>query len=89
MRQLADIVATIEIDNPGAADNFGRQIDKLAGLLARNPKIGRITRKSDFRVFPVDPFPYLVFYRVLSDREGIMIYRVRHMARKQDWRRGR
>lgn len=89
MRQLADIVATIERDNPSAADDFGRYVDKFAGLLSRNPQIGRTTRNSDFRVFPLDRFPYLVFYRVLSDRDGIMIYRVRHMARKQDWRKGR
>jgi plasmid stabilization system protein ParE len=89
MRQLAEIVAAIEQDNPGAAHDFGRHVEELAGLLSRNPMIGRATRSSDFRVFPLNRFPYLVFYRVLSDRDGIMIYRVRHMARKQNWRTGR
>jgi plasmid stabilization system protein ParE len=89
MRQLADVVATIEKENPRAAENFGRHMDRLAGLLAHNPMIGRATRNSDFRVFPLERFPYLVFYRILSDREGVMIYRVRHMARDQDWRTGR
>ena len=49
--------------------------------------MGRRTDIESVRVFAVKPYPYLIFYREAPD--GITILRVRHMARKDDWRTGR
>jgi plasmid stabilization system protein ParE len=59
----------------------------LTTLISRHPAIGRRTDLADVRVFAVRPYPYLIFYR--EEPGGITILRVRHMARKEDWRTGR
>jgi plasmid stabilization system protein ParE len=87
LRQIAEIIETISGDAPGAANAFARRVETLSSLLARHPAIGRPTDLAGVRVFAARPYPYLIFYREESD--GITVLRVRHMARQEDWRRGR
>jgi plasmid stabilization system protein ParE len=68
---------------------FTERTETLASLLARHPTIGRRTDLSGVRVFAIRPYPYLLFYRSEPDDSGITVLRVRHMARKEDWRTGR
>lgn len=39
LRQIADIIATIEKDDPGAAAKFALRIETVTGLLARHPML--------------------------------------------------
>ena len=77
----------LEEDAPEVASAFSRRVETLASLLARHPAIGRRTDLTAVRVFAVRPYPYLIFYR--EETDGITVLRVRHMARKEDWRTGR
>ena len=83
-----EIAERIHQDNPRAAAAFARRVDALAALLARHPEDGRKTNLSPVRVMPLRPYPYLLFYQP-AEAGGIVILRVRHMARKEDWRTGR
>jgi len=76
---LADIWFYIALDNPDAADGLIDKIEQQSGLLARNPKLGRVRPElmEDLRSFPIGN--YVVFYR--PEPEGIEIVRVVHGAR--------
>jgi len=87
LAQIAEIIETIAEGAPEVAGALSRRMETLAALLARHPAIGRRTDLADVRVFALRPYPYLIFYR--EEPGGIMILRVRHMARKEDWRTGR
>jgi plasmid stabilization system protein ParE len=39
--------------------------------------------------FPTIAYPYLVFYRWDEEKDEVTILRVRHAARRGDWRKGR
>jgi plasmid stabilization system protein ParE len=81
--QLDDVVAYIAQDSPHAAGNVARHIRRTADLLGHVPKMGRLTNEGDARVVVVPRYPYLVFYRVLEDRDLVRIVRVRHAARQR------
>lgn len=85
--QIAEAVAHIQRDDPGAASGFAVRMERLASLLSRHPEIGRATDMPGVRVMPTQPYPYLMFYKLAGD--GITVLRVRHMARREDWRTGR
>ena len=87
LAQIAEILDTIADDSPEAAGKLSRRIEALTALVVRHPAIGRRTDLADVRVIALRPYPYLIFYRERPD--GITILRVRHMARKEDWRTGR
>jgi len=52
------------------------RIEKLTALLLRHPSMGRRTDLANVRVFPLGPYPYLIFYRVEPGSDGITILRV-------------
>jgi plasmid stabilization system protein ParE len=88
--QLDEILETIAVDEPRAAAGFAHRIEALTALLERHPEMGRTTDLGSVRVFSTRPYPYLLFYRAASSSgDGIIVLRIRHMARKEDWHRGR
>ena len=89
LAQISEILAFLAEDSPQTASRFLQRTEALASLLARHPTIGRRTDLPDVRVFAIRPYPYLIFYRPEPDESGITVLRVRHMARKEDWRTGR
>ena len=89
LAQIADIIATIAVDDPPTAGAFSRRIETLATLVARHPSIGRQTNLAGVRVLPTKPYPYLFFYQANLTGTGITVLRVRHMSRNDDWRSGR
>ena len=89
IRQIVEAVDRIARDDPFTAERFSEHVEELDQLLSRHPDIGRNTNVRGVRVFPAKPYPYLVFYRRKGEDIGIEIIRVRHMARRQDWRTGR
>lgn len=88
IRQIDEAIEKIARDDPFTAERFSAHLHELGELILHHPDIGRKTNVRGVRVFPAKPYPYLVFYRSKSD-VGVEIIRVRHMARKQNWRTGR
>jgi toxin ParE1/3/4 len=82
LAQLDEIFAYIAKDNETAAKAVVDRIDALVRLLGKYPTIGRATDKEGVRVIGVRRYPYLVFYKILSDRDEVRILRVRHTARR-------
>ncbi|HEX5846315.1 MAG TPA: type II toxin-antitoxin system RelE/ParE family toxin [Rhodoplanes sp.] len=81
LAQLEDIFAYIAKDNPAAAAALARRIETLALLLGQHPAIG-LTDKEGVRVMSIRPYPYVLFYKVLADRDEVRILRIRHTARR-------
>jgi toxin ParE1/3/4 len=79
--QLAQIHAHITAENPAAADKVIERIERVAALLGEQPNIGHKLRHRSERMFPVTPYPYLIFYRLADG--GVHITRVRHAARRR------
>jgi plasmid stabilization system protein ParE len=83
LQQLQDIVAYIRAESPQAAERFGRRVDEIARLLAEHPRAGRPANRPRVHVLPLSPFPYLLYYQLLSGRDEVRIIRVRHGARRR------
>jgi plasmid stabilization system protein ParE len=62
-----------------AASAVVRRIRSASQLLAKYPGLGRATDMAGVRVFPIVPFPYLIYYRVSDD--ALEIVHVRHGRR--------
>ena len=54
----------------------------VASLLSLRPGIGRMTQKPGVQIVSCMPFHYLLFYKLLQDRDEIRIIRLRHMSRQ-------
>jgi toxin ParE1/3/4 len=79
--QLAEILATIEAENPKAAAKVATRIHRSVERVAAFPFSSRATSHPGVRVLPTLPYPYLVFYEVDERAQEVRILRVRHMAR--------
>jgi addiction module RelE/StbE family toxin len=80
--ELNDIHDHIAKDNPAAANAVIWRIEQVVGRLADFPNMAREIDPSGVRVFPVGPFPYLIFYEV---QDGVLIVRnVRHGHRARE-----
>jgi toxin ParE1/3/4 len=77
------------VDDPRAAQSILRRIETLTALLAKHPSIGRSTKYRNTRVLSALPYPYLIFYSVDVRRDEVIVLRVRHMARRENWTEGR
>ncbi|WP_426412292.1 type II toxin-antitoxin system RelE/ParE family toxin [Bradyrhizobium ganzhouense] len=62
-----------------AASVVVRRIRSASQLLAKYPGLGRATDMTSVRVFPIVPFPYLIYYRVTDDT--LEVVHVRHGRR--------
>ena len=81
LSDLDEIFSYIARDNPRAATRLVTRIEQVAELIAGQPYIGTVTRKSNFRRFPVGN--YLIVYEIRSDE--VIIQYVRHSARRRPW----
>jgi plasmid stabilization system protein ParE len=80
-RDLAEIETYISMDNPEAAKAVAARLRKAFELITDRPEIGRSTKFSSIREWSVTGLPYVIPYRVRSDR--IEILRVWHTSRKR------
>lgn len=69
-------------DDRAAASAFLSRIDEITSLLSQRPGIGRKTSRLGYQVVGLRPYRYLMFYKVLPERDEIRVVRIRHMSRK-------
>jgi len=69
-------------DDVAAAKAFMMRVEAISSLRSQRPGVGRRTRKSGVQVVGLLPYRYLMFYKMLPERDEIRIIRVRHMRRK-------
>jgi toxin ParE1/3/4 len=81
LADLDEIFAYIAQDNPPAAARLAARIEEVAARIAEVPYMGEVTRKSNFRRFPVGN--YLIVYEVGQDE--VVIHYIRHGARRRPW----
>jgi len=81
LAQLDDIYDYIAADDLAVAAAVIRRIESIVFLIGRFPAMGRPTGLADIRAMSARPYPYVIFYKVMSERDEIRILRVRHMAR--------
>jgi toxin ParE1/3/4 len=79
--ELNDIADYIARDNPTAAKAVVARIEEVFERIKDFPEIARVADASGIRIFPVRPFPYLVFY--IIEQDEIIIRNVRHGARRR------
>jgi toxin ParE1/3/4 len=82
LAQLERILAYIEAENPAGATAVADRIGGLTSLLSEHPAMGRPTSQEGVRILSVPRYPYVVFYRVLYEKDEIRVIRVRHAARR-------
>lgn len=87
--QIEEIRAYVAVENRRVAEAIVRRIETVAHLLAHHPAIGRRTSLRNVRVFNALPYPHLVFYKFDDEHDEVTVLRVRHAARRENWREGR
>ena len=77
-RDLADIVAFVARDKPGAARRVGEKIFAAAQGLTTMPQRGRARFGTELRELVLSPLPYILRYSI--EGEDVLITAVRHGA---------
>ena len=79
VRDLVELRAYIETDNPGAAADIAKRILQSTGRLLRHPEVGRPGRLRGTRELVIARTRYFIPYRIQRDR--IELLRVIHGRR--------
>jgi toxin ParE1/3/4 len=80
LAQIDEVLTYIEARSPQGASHARDRIAALIALLQAHPYAGRPTTRAYVRRLPVNPYPYLIDYRVTATE--IVIMRFRHAARR-------
>jgi toxin ParE1/3/4 len=80
LAQIDQVLTYIETRSPQGATRLRDRVLALTMLLQEQPHVGRATSRSNVRRLPVNPYSYLIDYRVTSTE--IIIMRFRHAARR-------
>ncbi|MCA1467567.1 MULTISPECIES: type II toxin-antitoxin system RelE/ParE family toxin [unclassified Bradyrhizobium] len=80
LAQIDQVLTYIEVRSPQGAGHVRDRIVALIALLENYPYAGRTTTRAYVRRLPVNPYPYLIDYRVTATE--IVIMRFRHAARR-------
>jgi toxin ParE1/3/4 len=80
LRQLDEVLDYIEIHNTHGARHVRDRIHAIIALLSLNPLTGQATDRTGQRRMVINPYPYVMFYRV--NRDEIVDQRIRHTARQ-------
>lgn len=78
--QIDEVLTYIEAHSPQGAGHLRDRIVALIALLQDHPHAGRQTTRAYVRRLAVNPYPYLMDYRVTETE--IVIMRFRHAARR-------
>ena len=82
-KQVDLIYRYIAKNNPAAAQRVVDRIYEIAEHVRANPGGGRATTVRGLRMFVVNPYPYLVFFRDLPSQNEVRIVRVFHAAQRR------
>jgi plasmid stabilization system protein ParE len=80
LAQIDQVLTYIDARSPQGATHVRDRIVALIALLGDHPYAGRQTTRAYVRRLPVNPYPYLIDYRVAETE--IVIMRFRHAARR-------
>jgi plasmid stabilization system protein ParE len=83
IKEISDILDFIAKGNPVAANEVSLAIEGTVDLVRRQPMIARVVYHGQVRAFPVERFPYRIFYQIKSNE--IVIRNVRHTRRQRPW----
>jgi toxin ParE1/3/4 len=83
LADLKEIFEYVATDDRRAAAQLVASIEEAGRLIAVHPYIGAATGRGSFRQFPIGR--YLIVYEVGQDE--IVVYYVRHSARRRPWER--
>lgn len=78
--ELDAVLSSLDLASPQGARRVRKRLQDTIDLLLRYPSAGRLTNKRQLRRITVFPYPYVIFYR--ASTTGIIIYGIRHTARK-------
>ncbi|WP_247552222.1 type II toxin-antitoxin system RelE/ParE family toxin [Bradyrhizobium sp. 138] len=78
--QIDEVLTYIDARSLQGANHVRDRIVALIALLGDHPYAGRQTNRAYVRRLPVNPYPYLIDYRVTETE--IVIMRFRHAARR-------
>ncbi len=82
LEHLQAIYEYILADNPGAALDVHEEIERAAGLLQENPRLGHPGRVADTRELVVPAYPtYIIVYELHGSRLHILAV----MHGRQQW----
>ncbi len=84
LRDIDEILTYIHNRSPRGATNVSLAIEYTIHMCALNPRAGAMTDEPDVFRRPLGKYRYTIFYRLLSDNDGIAIVRVIHGARVKD-----
>jgi len=79
-RHLDEISKYITERNPKAATRVGRRIHDVTSLLGYLPHLGRPGVVNSTREMVVPGLPYVIVYRVIEERDQVVILGVYHGA---------
>ncbi|WP_306556668.1 MULTISPECIES: type II toxin-antitoxin system RelE/ParE family toxin [Bradyrhizobium] len=80
LAQIDEALTYIDARSPKGAGHVRDRVVALIALLRDHPYAGRQTTRAYVRRLPVNPYPYLIDYRVTESE--IVIMRFRHAARR-------
>jgi plasmid stabilization system protein ParE len=80
LAQIDQALTYIESRSPQGAGHVRDRVVALIALLQDHPYAGRQTSRANVRRLPINPYPYLIDYRVTATE--IVIMRFRHAARR-------
>ncbi len=78
-KELQEIARYYDRELPGLGLDFLEEVSRVEKLISENTKIGSVFVKP-FRKFPIQRFPFSIYYKLLDDE--IRITAVAHQHRK-------
>jgi len=80
LRQIEQALSFIEVRSPQGAAGVAKRMESLLAVLLDHPHAGQATNREGVRRVMLTPYPYVIFYRVMTAE--IVVQRFRHAARK-------
>lgn len=87
LRDIDEILAYIHTRSPRGAHSVSLAIEYTIHMCALNPRATGKTDEPNVYRRPLGKYRYTIFYRILSNDEGIEVARVVHGARVRNLRR--
>jgi toxin ParE1/3/4 len=82
-QQVDIIYRYIARDSVNAAQRVVDRIYEIAEFVRSHPGAGRATTVRGLRMFVVNPYPYLVFFRHFGVQDEVRIVRIFHAAQRR------